>query len=1052
MNRRSGKKSAKSRKTQSRKSGARKTRKTAKPAADHSASSTGLEWEIARLTRELEEAAEQQSATSAVLEALNRSAFDLDSILQMMVGTAARLCKTGPAVIFLREGDVYKYWTGQSITDAYREHEKMSAIRPGRGTVVGRVAMTGSVVQIADALTDPEYEDKAAARADNLRTMLGVPLLRNGQPVGVFSLARNYVEPFTDSQIRLVSTFANQAVLALESARLFNEVQSRTLELQESLQQQTATADVLKVISRSTFDLQTVLETLTESAAQLCNADMAAIARKDERGFYHATNYNFKVDWVRVADVHRLQPGRGSVIGRALLARKAVQIVDALTDPEYTFPDMQKAAGYRSLLGVPMMRGTEPIGALFLGRAIVQPFTDKQIELVSTFADQAVIAIENARLFEEVQAKTRDLTESLQQQTATADVLKVISRSTFDLQTVLETLTESAARLCDAKSSHIYLVDGDVSRLAACSGFSREYEDLLRRTPLTSGRGTLVGRTLHEGRVVHLPDALADPEYRFHEAQRLGHFRTMLGIPMLRDGVTMGVLSLTRSEVRPFTEKQIELVQTFADQAVIAIENARLFDEVQSRTSDLTESLQQQTATAEVLKAISRSTFDLPAVLQALVETAAELCDADKGTITRQRDGEFYRAESYGFSEDFMNFVRGVPVVVDRHSATGRALLEGVVVHIPDVETDRDYTFREGQRLGDFRSLLGVPMLREGVPMGVITLTRTEPRPFTSRQIELAITFADQAAIAIHNVRLFDELEARTRELTRSLEDLRTAQDRLVQTEKLASLGQLTAGIAHEIKNPLNFVNNFAALSAELVDEMNGALEEAGLNEKKREGLDEIRELLKSNLEKVVQHGKRADTIVKNMLLHSRSGSVDHRAVEINAIVDESLSLAYHGARAERQGFNITMERDFGPGVGVADVYPQEITRVFLNLISNGFYAATRRVAEAGNGFEPRLKASTRDLGDKVEVRIRDNGAGIPPEVREKIFTPFFTTKPTGEGTGLGLSISHDIVVKQHGGTIEVATEPGAFTEFIVTLPRTLPARAEAERTTSSSI
>jgi signal transduction histidine kinase len=301
-------------------------------------------------------------------------------------------------------------------------------------------------------------------------------------------------------------------------------------------------------------------------------------------------------------------------------------------------------------------------------------------------------------------------------------------------------------------------------------------------------------------------------------------------------------------------------------------------------------------------------------------------------------------------------------------------------------------------------------------------------------------------------VRLFDELEARTRELTRSLEDLRTAQDRLVQTEKLASLGQLTAGIAHEIKNPLNFVNNFAALSAELVDEMNGALEEAGLNEKKREGLDEIRELLKSNLEKVVQHGKRADTIVKNMLLHSRSGSVDHRAVEINAIVDESLSLAYHGARAERQGFNITMERDFGPGVGVADVYPQEITRVFLNLISNGFYAATRRFAEAGNGFEPRLKASTRDLGDKVEIRIRDNGAGIPPEVREKIFTPFFTTKPTGEGTGLGLSISHDIVVKQHGGTIEVATEPGAFTEFIVTLPRTLPARAEAERTTSSSI
>ena len=269
---------------------------------------------------------------------------------------------------------------------------------------------------------------------------------------------------------------------------------------------------------------------------------------------------------------------------------------------------------------------------------------------------------------------------------------------------------------------------------------------------------------------------------------------------------------------------------------------------------------------------------------------------------------------------------------------------------------------------------------------------------------------------------------------------MRAAQDRLIQTEKLASLGQLTAGIAHEIKNPLNFVNNFSAVSAELVDEMDEALDDASLDDKAREKLDEIRALLKSNLDKVVQHGKRADSIVKNMLLHSRSGSGDHRPVEINGIIDESLNLAYHGARAENSGFNITLERDFDPAVGVADIYPQEITRVFLNLIANGFYAATRRAAEAGNGFEPTLKAATRSLGDKVEIRIRDNGAGIPEEIREKIFNPFFTTKPAGEGTGLGLSMSHDIVVKQHGGTIDLATEAGAFTEFIITLPRTTPA------------
>jgi signal transduction histidine kinase len=322
-------------------------------------------------------------------------------------------------------------------------------------------------------------------------------------------------------------------------------------------------------------------------------------------------------------------------------------------------------------------------------------------------------------------------------------------------------------------------------------------------------------------------------------------------------------------------------------------------------------------------------------------------------------------------------------------------------------------------------------------------LGRPTPGAFSERQVDLVQTFADQAVIAIENVRLFEQVQQRTRELSLSLEDLRAAQDRLVQTEKLASLGQLTAGIAHEIKNPLNFVNNFSALSAELIDELNELLNSSALDEGTRVEIGEITDMLKGNLEKVVQHGKRADSIVKNMLLHSREGSGEHRPVDINAIVEESLNLAYHGARAEKSGFNITLTRHLDPAAGMIDLYPQEITRVFLNLISNGFYAATKRKEKAEPGFEPTLSASTKNLGNKVEIRIRDNGTGIPSEVKEKMFNPFFTTKPAGEGTGLGLSMSHDIIVKQHAGKIDVETEPGAFTEFIITLPRTAAAQAQ---------
>jgi signal transduction histidine kinase len=685
-----------------------------------------------------------------------------------------------------------------------------------------------------------------------------------------------------------------------------------------------------------------------------------------------------------------------------------------------------------------MLKESELKGYFSIYRQEVRPFAEKQIELVKNFANQAVIAIENARLLNELRHRTADLSESLLQQTATSEVLSVISSSRGELQPVFQAMLENATQLCEARFGTMYFREGDGFRVVAMHGASEAYVEARLNTLIHPGPHTGLGRTAQTKGVVQIDDIAADRAYSERDPMRvatveLGGVRALICVPMLKGDELVGAIAIYRDEARPFTEKQIELVKNFANQAVIAIENARLLNE-------LRQSLQQQTATADVLKVISRSTFDLQKVLQALVETAARLCEADQGTIAQQGDDRtnvFFRSAAYGFSDEFVQHIINLPVEPEHGSATGRALLEHRTVHIPDVQADPDYTFAEAKRLGGFRTILAVPMLREGVAIGVLTLTRIEVRPFAQKQIELVQTFADQAAIAIDNVRLFRAEQQRTRELATSLTELQTAQNRLVQTEKLASLGQLTAGIAHEIKNPLNFVNNFAAVSCELISELQELLEGTALDRDKQAEITELSEMLRSNLDKVAQHGKRADSIVKNMLLHSRQGSGEHRPIDLNAMVEEGLNLAYHGARAEKSGFNITLERSFDPAAGVVDLFPQEITRVLLNLISNGFYAAMKRKGQSADGYEPTLWVSTRSLGDRVEIKIRDNGIGIPSDVKDKMFNPFFTTKPAGEGTGLGLSISHDIIVKQHGGSIDVETETGQFTEFRIVLPRT---------------
>jgi signal transduction histidine kinase len=745
------------------------------------------------------------------------------------------------------------------------------------------------------------------------------------------------------------------------------------------------------------------------------------------------------------------------VLGRLSRTREAVHLADALaesgfleTPTGFEGPFLVHEAGARTLLGVPMLKDGELLGGILIFRQEVRPFTEKQIELVKNFAAQAVIAIENTRLLNELRQRTADLsqrtvdlTESLEQQTATAEVLQVISSSPGDLQPVFTSMLENAVRICNANFGNIHRWDGDALHLMATHSTPSAFAEYRGRSPWHPKPRNAVGRTIATKTVVHVADLAAEEAYTerrdpsYVAAVELGGVRTFLAVPMLKENELIGVFTVYRQEVRPFTDKQIALVTNFAAQAVIAIENSRLLNELRQRTDDLTESLEQQTATSEVLGVISRSKFELQPILQSVVDTAARLCRAEGGVIFRREDGIYRFAAGYSLDPAYLEIERETPIVPGQGTVVGRAAMTGQVARIDDVWTDPLYEKKQEAKIGKGRSMIGVPLMREGEPIGVIGLARSRVDPFTEREIDLVTTFADQAVIAIENVRLFEAEQQRTQELARSIEDLRTAQDRLVQTEKLASLGQLTAGIAHEIKNPLNFVNNFSSVSVELIDELREALTRAHFDKKLRAEIGEIADMLQGNLDKVVQHGKRADAIVKNMLLHSRQGSGEHRPVDINALVEESLNLAYHGARAEKQGFNIALERSFDPVAGEVDLFPQEITRVLLNLISNGFYAATKRKVEANEGdYEPTLAAATKNLGDRVEIRIRDNGTGIPPEVKEKLFNPFFTTKPAGEGTGLGLSISHDIIVKQHGGSIEVDTQPGEFTEFRIVLPR----------------